>query len=268
MVKLSVVIPVHNEIKLIGTCLKYIKSHIHECILVDGNGVGPSSDGTVEAAKGQLGDKLRCADYVGVEWSKSSAIDQGLKMTSGDWVMQLSADMMVVGLESILALLENKQYDRICSNYVDLWCDAKHAKGITYKPLIVQSSILRGNSNQKFKDISALPLWVYHVGWLRSFEQQVAKHIRNLQAGAWDELGDDVLMLGEQAAESWCVHHIMGYSISDHTIICPHESVLADFKDWSPENKMDEYIAAYEEKYKVGFYQGIMNSVPPNLIRK
>lgn len=87
MIRLSVVLAVHNEEANLKSCLESVKELADEFVVVDGG----SQDKTVEIAKKYGAKIIQTDNPPNFHINKNKAIDA----SSGDWILQLDADEVV-----------------------------------------------------------------------------------------------------------------------------------------------------------------------------
>ncbi len=265
MVKLSAVIPVHKDDKIIVHCLQRIISLVDEVVIVSGAPEMDAPDVLKPEIANIAGDKLSWINYRDKVWHKDVAIRQGIDRAEHEWVMPLSADMLVFGLEQAVASLDSDPLI-VCGNQINLWRNIWHTKDCVRMYCIAPKAGWP-HKELKLKDWRFVPeFYIYHLGWLRPFHEQIAKHRRHIERGLWEDLGTKVLELDDQGQESWAIHHVLRYRNDSGENIFPPEFIVHHYDTWGPTNQMDEYVRSYEERHGVDFYTGIMNAVPPELI--
>src|SRR3989344_8298667 len=102
---LSLCMIVRDEEKDLESCLKAVKDHVDEIVIVDTG----SKDKTVEIAKKFTSKVFHfewCDDF-------SAARNESLKHATGDWILVLDADERISkkDLEEIRKLIKNKNED-------------------------------------------------------------------------------------------------------------------------------------------------------------
>ena len=87
IMKLSVVLAVHNEAANIEACLSAVKDIADEMIVVDGE----STDNTIALAKKMGATVIQTTNKPMFHTNKQMAMDA----STGDWILQLDADEVV-----------------------------------------------------------------------------------------------------------------------------------------------------------------------------
>ena len=244
MAKISGVMPVFNEEQLLPSVLANIMPHLDELIIVDGGPSGPSTDKSAEIIK-SFGDKItyRSGKYVTPDgaWDCATQRNTGLSLTTGDFVIMLSADMLFDNLEFMANQMRNDTEHKLffCPT-VEFWLDTRSVR--LYSPdgdfLTVPSQILQAVAYSKtirpvYQPDGALRIQEirldqrlivksttkYHLGWIRPFPQQVAKHICHVQQHRWGEHGESLLRGEKRDLELWAILHVLLYRSIPHVPI-------------------------------------------------
>jgi hypothetical protein len=237
MKRISAVLPVYNEERLLPLVLANIEPHVDEIVIVDGGPEGPSTDKTAEIYK-SFGDKLiyRAGTFKASNgsWDMGLHRNTGISNATGDVLLLLSADMLFSNLvalrEAILGDTAHKLY--FCPT-IEFWLDINHirmyaadADPTTIPSGIMQVAAIDQSLEPYFNDLGGLELsdatpeqrllvpdcTKLHLGWIRPFEQQVEKHVRNVRQGRWADIGKKLLE-DETGRElrAWAIAHVLSY---------------------------------------------------------
>jgi hypothetical protein len=224
----------------------------------------------------------------GRAWDKSKQLAVGIDISTGEFILPASADMVFSGLSELRSLVQNAggAWSLHC-RMLEFWLDARHLRvngngvvGVTSLLAMSRDSINPEPTQDKpfFAEVTedcwqegralyALGITKYHLGWIRPFRSQVAKHVRHIREGAWGEIGEDLLKLGNRAVEAWAVHHVLRYKDSGSVILTGlADNIPAEYREWGCLAGFDDFRADYAERYSEDFYVGIMRSVPPELL--
>lgn len=277
-----------NEEKLLEHCLAMLMPHVDQVVVVDGGPSGPSDDDTREIAMAAPnGDKL---NYINGQYEEDGIYDKmaqfqaALDLCRHDVIMYITADRLISNLECAADII--RQSDNIglfYSREMDFWLDAKHGRtgedGITaFRTglLAVDRTMVTdiGPSGYvKIGDEVPERLYIdgaclYHLGWIRPFRQQVEKHVKHINWGLHDEIGEKLIEEGPRAVEAWAIHHVFRYRDSKSIELCfePPEAI----KPWLTmkyNDGFDEYSKDYEVRYQEEFYYGVNSVCPLELIK-
>ena len=199
MVKLSLCMIVRDEEKDLENCLKAVKDHVDEIVIVDTG----SKDKTVEIAK-KFTSKVHhfewCDDF-------SAARNESLKHATGDWILVLDADEKITAkdLKEIKTLIQNKDVDGYLiqqRNYIDQkgmgWIpvsdymeESQGHSGYFISPLC---RLFKNKSEYKFRNIlhelveesieehggnlQPIPLPIHHYGQTKdNYEKKQKKYL-------------------------------------------------------------------------------------------
>ena len=215
--------------------LENITPHVDEIVVADGGPDGPSTDKTLEILEGAekvvyTSDTYRTMNGVG--WDMSRQRNDAINLATGDIYLFLSADMLFVGLEQLRGAIENDKYKIFFCNTLEFWEDTKRLRLYTADGdvLTVPAPILEpiavdkcfhpfweetGRLNLEGAEINDRLLLTgtlkFHMGWIRPFEEQVAKHVRNVKQGRWGEDGETLMAGGERKLTQWAIQQVMSY---------------------------------------------------------
>lgn len=266
----------HNEKKLLPLSLKRLKPLVDELIVVEGGPDGESDDGSQETVRSFLPEAKIITTSSQTAWSREE-VAAALASASASHVMTISADMLLYKPNALRAAIESQDAQVYMCRMIDLWVDRNHAKkngtgdmAGSYMPFVSSRNMLEERtavSELAGKEKLYVPeTCVYHLGWLRPFGQQIRKHIRHIETGAWEQTGAKLKALGPQAVESWAIHHVMRYKHDAKLRVFLPEEIADEVGDMSYMDGFQEYVLEYENRYEEEFYSGLMSSVPPELI--
>lgn len=278
--KISALIPVYNEERLIEQCLKSFIDYVDEVVIVDGGPSGISTDKTAEIVQSYDKVVYLSGQFGGHGiWNKTQQILAGYKHVTGDYVIPISADMLFDNFKAIVNCIDDLEVDILLCPYIEFWIDKYSIRGETigmrpfaYKideHLKYRDGWMRQERNEfLIKEPSKVILYdisLYHLGWIRKAEHQIDKHIRHIMMGGWDDIGKKLRSMGERATEAWAISHVMRYPMAKYTPIMAN--IADDIPDMSYNDGLQEYMLVYYEKYKEDVYSAIMRMIPPELIR-
>ena len=278
--KLSVLMPVYNEEKLVEQCLKSFINYVDEVVIVDGSPEGISTDKTAEIV--QSYDKV---EYISGQfgnngvWNKTQQMLAGYKHITGNYVISISADMLFDNFAAIVDSIDDLETDILLCPYIEFWIDKYSIRGDTIgiRPFAYKSDkylhYRNGWTRQEptefvIKESSQAVLYnisLYHLGWIRNSKHQIEKHIRHIMMGGWDNIGKQLRSMGERAIEAWSISHVMRYPTAKYTPIMA--KIADDIPSISYNDGLQEYMLAYYDKYKEDVYSAIMRLIPPELVR-
>jgi len=246
-------------------------------VIVDGGPNGPSTDSSAEIIKG-FGDKItyRSGKYVTPDgaWDNATQRNTGLSLANGDFVIMLSADMMFDNLEYLTNIMrENTEHKLFFCPTVEFWLDTKSVR--LYSPdgdyLTVPSQILQAIAYSKsvrpvYQPDGALRIndirldqrlivrstTKFHLGWIRSFPQQVAKHIGHVQQHRWGEHGESLLRGEKRDLELWAILHVLSYRSIPHVPLrCKMPKEMDALIDMKYNDESERIMQEFEQEYGI-----------------
>jgi glycosyltransferase involved in cell wall biosynthesis len=275
MNSLSIITPIYNEEKLLTRYLSSVSEYPDELVIVDGGPSGASTDKSKKIIESFNNPKIKyISGTFGMAglWDKSEQINRGIRESSGTHILVLSADTYI---EGDLSIGDFPNIPVAYFDYRQFWLDT-HSLRFENGHISRLGSVISKELRPRYKngqmitiaqdsilpeDTIFIPAIIYHCGWIRSFREQVEKHIRNVRMGGWDEKGLKLMQKGERALEAWSLHHVLHYKETGYIPcgnVVPFEMSYMD--------GIDEYIKEYETKHKEEFYVGIMRNVPHDLL--
>ena len=274
MARVSAIVPIYNDSTFINLCLSSIIDAVEEVIFVDGGPLGPSTDNPesqIDKRFPQEKIKFVYGTFVDKEgkWDRKNQLRKGYEEAISEYLMPMSVDMILNNSEVLLGITE--RYDEVWCNAYDFWMDMKSLriengtpiKNICLccrKGLINEDKNFGTNNNKVFLHNSSR----YHFGWIRPFAQQVVKHIRHINEGAWGDLGREVSSLGDEAIEIWAIQHVLRYKNSD-SIVTPELISKVAIPEMKYLDGFADYQKDFEERTGKDFYVGI-TQIPTHLI--
>jgi hypothetical protein len=270
--------PVFNEEKLMPSVLPNILPHVDELVIVDGGPQGPSTDRTSEIIRDTGGEKVvyRSGKYVLPDgaWDCATQKNTGLSLCSGDIVLLLSADMLFYNLEFLAEILRtNESHKLFFVPTMEFWLDTSSIR--LYSPdgdyLTVPSQILQPVAFSKtirpvYQTDAALRIQEirldqrllvpsttkYHLGWIRSFPQQVAKHICHVQQHRWGDHGENLLRGEKRDLELWAILHVLSYRSIPHVPIqCNLPKEMESLMDMKFNDGSERVMQDFEQEYGI-----------------
>lgn len=279
MPKLSVIIPVNNEEDIIAQCLCRIEHYVDEIVIIDGSPNGASTDGTIDILHRFEKVKYLSKQYArGQAWDREAQLQDGLKACTSDYCMFISADMMVEDMGIVRDTFDAGKIDFLYVGMINFWYDIQHVRSdpdiINWRLLVFpvkygKEYISKGKIKlpNKSRTVNVVSSMIYHLGWIRPFASQVAKHIRHVYNGSWGETGFKLMQLGEDAIEAWAIHHVLNYNIEDGSEIAGVPASLTEvFAEWSYKTGLEDFQKVYAAKHDGEFYTTLVSNVPHELI--
>ncbi len=273
MAKISAIIPIFNDSQFINLCVSSIIDAVDEVIFVDGSPFGASTDDP-ESVVDKKFPKEKIKFVYGTfadngRWDKKAQLEMGCEEAKNDYLMFLSIDMILDQSKVLLDIPE--KYDEVWCNSYEFWLDTGNLRVENGNPtkmvclggrreLIDEQKDFRSRTTKIF-----LPNTMrYHFGWIRPFGQQVAKHVRHIQEGAWGDLGKDVRALDDEGIEVWAIQHVLRYKNSD-SIRIPELITDLQVPDMKYLDGFSDFQKDFEKRTGKEFYVGI-TQIPTNLI--
>lgn len=272
--KISMVMPIYNEEKLLTYHMELAAPFVDEIILIDGSPTGPSTD-----------DSLNLIEYDNIKvidgkfemhhrkggWDKAAQLKAGVDKATGEIIILTSCDSVYSDYEELVNTIKEHPKGKVfyCfltefflnTERIRLINDGDYPRpqvgyGIFPKKLFTtKEHTWFAKSLVEPEDyIFMQDLHKYHYGWVTPFPKQVEKHIRNVRSGLWLEYGDKILSGGEQTLETWAITHILNY---EKEIVFtyaankyhPYQSLDFDYKD-----DFDKVLMDFKKKYRKDYY--------------
>lgn len=281
MRKVSAILPVLNEEKLLPTVLNNILPHVHEVIAVDGGPDGPSTDSSKEILT-QFGDKVKY--FSGTYKSPYGALDAGVQRNigvreaSGEVLLFVSCDMFFDRLEVLVEAIEKEENKLIFFvSLIEFWMNTEKMRlesidgscfslpSGTVNITAIDRSLMPtfddvGNMRTKetlFETRLLLPQVVkYHAGWIRSFREQVDKHIGHIKQRRWGGLGLELLGHGDKGMERWAIRHVLSYPQSPAVdVLVKLPKGMEVFNDMQYNKGYGDVVDSFETKYRESVFK-------------
>ena len=280
MRKISAVMTVYNEEKLLPGLLANISPHVDEIVAIDGSPDGPSTDGTLAILEEAENVTYASDTYKTMKggWDMARQRNDAINLATGDIYMFLSADMLFLRLGQLRGAVEQDRSKIFFCNTLEFWEDANKLRlySADCDVLTVPSPIIEtlavdrcfhpfweesGRLNLDGAEITDRTMLAgtlkFHLGWIRPFGKQVAKHVRNVKQGRWGEFGEGLMAGGERKLEQWGIQEAMGYegipSIGFSGEL-PPEMELVDGMKYNA--GVEAVLEAYEEKHGMSPFRG------------
>lgn len=193
MAKVSAIIPIYNDSQFINLCLSSIIDSVEEVIFVDGGQFGSSIDdpeSQVDKKFPKEKIKFVYGTFIDKEgkWDRKSQLHKGYAEAVCDYLMPISVDMVLNNAEKLLDIPE--KYDEVWCNSFEFWMDGNNLRVENGNPTKLVCLCCRKDQIDTNKDFGNKTTKIflpntsrYHFGWIRPFQQQVAKHIRHIKEG-------------------------------------------------------------------------------------
>ncbi len=273
MRKVSAIMSVYNEEKLLPLALKSIKPYVDEIIIIDGSENGPSTDRTGEIVGSYSSVRYVKGTYrtLGGAWDMDTQKNIGIMEATGDLLMFVSADMFFTGLDVLRAAIDaDKDHKLFYVPIIELWLDSSHQRLYTkegspldmpgnildvlvvdasLKPYVKNFRVDVANVDDSEKIIIPHTFKI-HLGWVRPFKQQVEKHIRHVKQHRWGTEGDLLLKGSESELMRWAIRHVLSYPKLPYVAcygVFPED--MGDLLDMKYNDGADEFIRDHESKY-------------------
>lgn len=230
--KISMIMPIYNEEKLLPHHLELAAPHLDEIIIVDGGPYGPSTDGSQDIARKYSNVKVIKGTFELKNrkegWDKSAQLQAGGDASSGDILIILSVDTIYNDYKLLSAKLKKLEGDIFYCHTTEFFIDTNHLRmtprdGFPFPSIgypIISRSKFASEEAAYFKNaeiqlsnfVLLHGIMKFHYGWITDFDRQVRKHIRNIKTGLWGEYGEQLLKGGDKAIETWAITHVLNYT--------------------------------------------------------
>lgn len=285
MNKVSMLLPVYNEEQFLREALRNTMPFVDEAIIVDGSPWGASTDGTADIIDdfdrlypGKINYSSGTFVLDDGAWDESAHRNLALSKVTGNILMPHCGDMIYTaeGMAKMVSAMDRFRDKKIfyCL-MVEFWLDQEHVRmykghameawfpvmAISDIPFMATDMVEKYYSGPKMelkqdKDEHFLfvpGVFRYHYGWITGFDFQVAKHIRNMSMGAWEEHGEEIKQSGEEGIAKWAIKHVINYAETKCSYdYCGYKPLWGNYSYLA---RYDETIAKYEKKYGEGFWK-------------
>lgn len=235
MRKISAVMTVYNEADLLPGLLANLSPHVDEIVAIDGSPEGPSTDGTLEILESHDKVSYKSDTYKmvnGVGWDMARQRNDGINLASGDIYLFVSADMLFLRLECLREAVEDERFKIFFCDTIEFWENTKKIRlysadsdVLTLPEQLRQAVAVDGCFHPFWEDAGNLNLdgaeltdrailagtIKFHLGWIRSFKEQMAKHARNMRQGRRPDVDEKIMAGGPRKVEQWAIREAMGY---------------------------------------------------------
>jgi hypothetical protein len=267
--------PVLNEERFLPATLKNLSPHVDEIVIVDGGPEGPSTDRTKEIAKACDKVQYTSGQYATLDgaWDMAGQRNDGIALSTGDFLLFISADMFFMNLEGLRDVVEAEDHKIVFCATVEFWRDTKHVRlyaaqdSLLTLPAAILEAIGTDRSLSPYteetghlnldgatiEDKVTLPGTIkFHMGWLRPFGEQVAKHIRHTKQHRWGPDGERRLQGSPRVMEQWAILHTLSYEKGPavaYSGSLPPE--LEPFADMQWDEGKEDVLMEFERRYGI-----------------
>jgi hypothetical protein len=281
MRKISAIISVYNEEKLLPLCLNTINDYVDEIVIIDGSIKGSSTDNTksIVTAFDKVIYKSGTFKTIPGAWDITSQRNVGISNASGDILLFLSADMLFYNIEYLCDQIRKEEKVKIffCPT-IEFWIDVNHIRlyenlnslsmpsGINeavaiskdLQPMAGDNGSLEVVNPKSGEQMLINNTLKFHLGWIRPFQEQIDKHIRHVNQGRWSDIGEKLLSGAEQKLVQWAILHVLSYKqipSIDFRFIIPQE--WKSLEDMSYLDGQTDVLTAYEKKFGGSVFRGL-----------
>ena len=275
MKRISAILKVYNEEKLLPAVIENIEPHVDEIVVVDGSALGASTDRTKEIAVACDKVVYESGTFKTLDgaWDMATQGNTAIANATGDILLFVSADMLFVGLEHFRETVQGSSGRIFFFTTLEFWRDTHHLR--LYSPdtdvLTVPSSILEPAAidrtlnpyyeengafnldDASLEDRVILPQTIrFHLGWIRPFKQQVDKHIRHVKQHRWGDQGEKLLRGGERGLEQWAIKQVLDYEGSPSIAFSGDLPIaMAKLKGMKSNDGADAVLGAFKQRYGI-----------------
>jgi len=275
--KISMVMPVYNEEKLLPCHLELAAPFIDEIILVDGSPTGPSTDGTKDLIAKydnvvRIEGKFELPDRKD-GWDKASQLKAGVQKATGEMIILTSVDSVYSDYELLVNTVKKCSGKVFYCFLTEFFLDMQHCRmmmtgdypmpqigyGIFPKKLFTtkESTWFAKSLVEPVDYIFLQDIRKYHYGWVTDFDKQIAKHIRNVKSGWWREYGEKILSAGEQTIEVWAITHVIHYEKEGIFVYAGSEHHPFHQLQFDYRTNFEKVTMEFKKKYKKDYYECI-----------
>jgi len=279
--KVSAILPVYNEEKLLPHTLSNISPYMDEIVIIDGSEKGTSTDNTRSILE-KYGEQIKYISgiYKTMDgaWDMTKQRNDGIDKATGDMYVFLSADMLFGGLQDFRQLLdEDTQHSLFFVSTIEFWMDTKRIRlysgddnSISCTPNILEVVAI-DRKMKPYYDRYAMQInkikssdkmivthtFKFHLGWIRSFQEQINKHIVHVRQHRWGDEGEMLLRGNEADMIQWAIRHVLSYPKQPSIAYrgnFPEE--MESLGDMTYNKGYDIVLKEYESKYGSFFRNG------------
>lgn len=292
-VKLSALVQVYNEELCMGCCLAGLLPVVDECVIVNGGPQGPSTDSSLDVIKAAMLEHPGKIKYLegtfrqeDGQWDHTGQNNLALDNVEGDFVIRAHADLIysiedVARAREAITRFPNKNY--FYAPMIDFYCDTDHillpsfmepekqlgrpqcgdpvAISMRSKPRYMNYEYEPGH----FKSGMNISLdWVhdtvylphvsrYHFAFVKPFNYQVYKMMRNLMRGQYSKLGDELKQKPESEIYKWIIDQVLKYEAHPGRQVYAGEypAIAEPIRGMTSMDGYDEFMTWYKATYEV-----------------
>lgn len=260
--------------------LENISPHVDEIVVIDGGPEGASTDGTLDILVADK--KVVCTSNTYQTgkggWDMARQRNDAINLATGDIYLFVSADMLFLRLGSLRDIVEESRSKIIFCNTLEFWQDNTKLRlysadedVVTVPAPILEPIALdrclqpfweeAGNLNLEGAEITDRAILSdtvkFHMGWIRPFREQVAKHIRNVKQGRWLQEGERLMAGGDRKLGQWAIRQVMDYdSIPSIAFAGEVPPELERLGNMEYNIGMDAVLEEYEETHGISALRG------------
>lgn len=279
---ISLVMCAYNEWDLAVRGLKVIKDFVDEIIIVDGSPEGVSSIDTDKRDEIKSWEKVKY--FAGTfakpdgSWDEATQKNFAISQATQQYIMFHDCDIMydIEELEMLeKAIVDHPERKVFYTTLLEYWmnqdnirvypCDsATYSMPTTFRAVIAADmkpsfngmSVVCKDAD-KFKTYMYVPQCTsYHYGWIKGFQAQLDKHLRNLRMGLWGAAWADIEASKDKEQVKWALGLIKNYPseicrmpYSGNVPLCM-EGLSMSYMD-GYEKAMDALVMLYGEDVKI-----------------
>ena len=279
--RISAIMPIYNEEEILKACLDNLMPYVDELVVIDGGPFGESTDKSKDIVMSYKNVIYQSGTFKTIPgaWDITTQKNIAVTEATGDVFLLISADMAYQNLDVFRTIIEDNPDIKIfyCPT-IEFWLNTKHIR--LYEPLgnlSIPSGINQAfaidktlqpifGEHGKLDIINAKPtehllvmnMVKYHFGWIRSFPQQVNKHIRHVRQGAWGEKGKELLNSTEQKLEQWAILHVLSYTQVPNIVVnVDLPESFGGFMNMTYTKNQEDVINSYKKKYGSSPFRGV-----------
>lgn len=252
--RLSAVMNVYNEERLLPVCLSTLLPVFDEVILVEGSEIGSSTDGTIGVAEhyqSLFPNKVTIVTGTFKRedgaWDDARQSNVGLAKATGDFIMRTAADMIydwddVAMIREMAERYPNKKH--FYAPQLEFFWDTKHInlqdtmttepclpRAICSDPVLISSRVglrcfdteegVTASTTEQPIDwrrdvVYLIHVKRFHYAYVKPFGSQVEKIVKYVKHGDHRKIGAEVLARGEKAVYDYAINLVLGWERSSN----------------------------------------------------
>lgn len=248
-------------------------------MVIDGGADGPSTDDTGKIAKAHGKVIYHSGVFKTMDggWDMALQRNVGINKASGDVLFFLSADMLFENLEILIDAVKEEKYRIYFSSIIEFWLSTKFSRVYdasgdlltTTAPILEPVALDRSlhpysEETGRFNLDGACPedrvilpqVRKFHLGWIRPFKEQVAKHIRHVKQHRWGEAGEKLLQGTERSLEQWAMLHVLSYpQVGSIRFYGEFPPAVESLKDMQYNDGVKDATNEFEERYGTSIFK-------------